>query len=57
MRKKIKALKKGEKFNFCNTVYIVSQRFSQWKKSDDPYLKTTDGQLWYNDELEVEVVN
>jgi hypothetical protein len=54
--KKIKQLKKKDKFKFNGKIYEVSQKFSQWKKNDDPYLKTTDGQLWYNEELEVDSI-
>lgn len=56
MKKKIKDLKKGDKFQFNDFIYKVAQKFSQWKQADDPYLKTTDGQLWYNEDLEVEYV-
>lgn len=52
----LKDLKKNDKFVFNSITYTVSQRYSEWKKNDDPYLKTTDGQLWYNEELEVEKV-
>ena len=51
----IKNLVKNDKFKFNNKEFIVKQKFSQWKENDDPYLKTTDGQLWYHDELLVEI--
>jgi hypothetical protein len=56
METTIKDLKKTDKFKFNNTVYTVRQKFSNWKKNDDPYLLTVCGQIFYNDELEVEKV-
>jgi len=56
MQTTIKDLKKTDKFKFNNTVYTVRQKFSNWKKNDDPYLLTVCGQIFYNDELEVEKV-
>ena len=53
----IKDLKKNDKFIFNYTTYTVRQKFSDWKKDDNPYLKTTDGHLWWFDELEVEAVD
>lgn len=56
METTIKDLKKNDKFKFNSTVYTVKQKFSNWKKNDDPYLLTTSGDIFYNDELEVEKV-
>ena len=56
MQTTIKDLKKTDKFKFNNTVYTVRQKFSNWKKNDDPYLLTVCGQIFYYDELEVEKV-
>lgn len=56
METTIKDLKKNDKFKFNSTVYTVKQKFSNWKKNDDPYLLTTLGDIFYNDELEVEKV-
>lgn len=56
MKKRIKDLKKGEKFLFNDTVYAVKQRFSDWKKNDEPYLTTLCGVKFEWDELEVESV-
>ena len=55
MKKELKSLKKGDIFIFNDTTFVVAQKYSQWTKSDDPYLKTSDGQLWYNESLEVEL--
>jgi len=52
----IKSLKKGSKFKFNYTIYEVKQKFSDWKKNDEPYMITTCGQLFYFDELEVELI-
>jgi len=52
----IKDLKKGESFKFNDKVYIVRRKFSDWKKDDNPYLITTDGEIFYHDELEIEKV-
>jgi hypothetical protein len=53
----IKSLKKGSKFKFNDTIYTVKQKFSDWKKDDNPYLMTTCGQVFWYDELEVEAVS
>lgn len=52
----IKSLKKGDSFKFNNTIYTVKQKFSDWKKDDEPYLITNCGQIFWFDELEVELV-
>ena len=52
----IKTLKKGSQFKFNNTIYTVKQKFSDWKKNDEPYLTTFCGQVFWFDELEVELV-
>jgi hypothetical protein len=49
----IDKLKKGDKFKFNNSVYIVKQKFSDWKKNDEPYLVTQCGQVFWFGELEV----
>jgi hypothetical protein len=56
MKTLLKNLKKGNEFRFNNTIYIVKQRFLDWKKNDEPYLRTTDDQLWWHGELEVEAI-
>jgi hypothetical protein len=53
----IKSLKKGSQFKFNYTIYTVKQKFSDWKKDDNPYLMTTCGQVFWYDELEVEAVS
>ncbi len=53
----IKSLKKGNQFKFNDTTYTVRQKFSDWKKNDDPYLATECGEFFYYDELEVELVD
>jgi hypothetical protein len=52
----IKTLKKGNQFKFSDTVYTVKQKFADWKKNDEPYLITTCGQVFWFDELEVEII-
>lgn len=56
MKTIIKNLKKGDKFRFNNITYTVKQKFSDWKKDDEPYLKTQSGDVFWFDELEVELV-
>lgn len=56
MKKLIKDLKKGEKFKFNDTIYVVKQKYSDWKKNDEPYLKTVCGTYFEHDELEVESI-
>ena len=53
MKTLIKNLKKGDKFKFNETIYTVKQKFSDWKKDDNPYLMTVCGQVFWYDELEV----
>ena len=53
MKTLIKNLKKGDKFKFNETIYTVKQKFSDWKKDDNPYLMTVCGQVFWHDELEV----
>lgn len=55
MKIKIKDLKKGDEFKFNQTYYIVKQKFSDWKKNGEPYLKTNCGQIFWFDELEVQI--
>lgn len=52
----IKDLKKGSKFKYNDTIYTVKQKYSDWKKDDEPYLITVCGQIFYYDELKVELV-
>lgn len=52
----IKDLKKNDKFKFNNTIYAVKQKFSNWKKDDNPYLLSENGDVFYNEELEVEKI-
>ena len=56
MKKLIKDLKKGEKFKFNDTIYVVKQKYSDWKKDDEPYLTTVCGNIFWFDELEVESI-
>lgn len=49
----INKLKKGDLFIFNDTTYEVKQKYSNWKKNDEPYLLTRCGQIFYYDELEV----
>ena len=51
----IKDLKKGNTFKFNNKIFIVRQKFSDWKKDGEPYLKTVCGQVFWYEDLEVEV--
>lgn len=57
MEKTIKDLKKNEKFRFNDTVYIVKQKFADWKKNGEPYLVTSCGEKFWYEELIVEPVN
>ena len=52
----IRELKKGNKFKFNDIIYTVKQKFSDWKKDDEPYLVTICGKVFYHDELEVELI-
>lgn len=52
----LKSLKKGNQFKFNYTVYTVKQKFRDWKKDDSPYLMTTCGQVFWYDNLEVELL-
>lgn len=51
----IQDLKKRDQFKFNDKVYIVKQKFSDWKKNDEPYLTTICGQVFWFNELEVEL--
>lgn len=51
----IKDLKKYQRFYFNNKPYTVKQRFSDWKKDDNPYLKTECGEVFWFDELIVKI--
>jgi hypothetical protein len=53
---KISELKKGDKFIFNNKEYTVKQRFSDWRKNDEPYMITKCGQIFWHDELEVDKI-
>jgi hypothetical protein len=55
MKVPIKLLKKGSRFKFNDTIYIVKQKFSDWRKDDEPYLTTFCGEVFWFDELEVEL--
>jgi len=57
MKTVIKDLKKGERFRFNNMIHVVRQKFSDWRKNDEPYLKTECGQVFWHGELEVEIVS
>lgn len=50
----IKDLKKGDSFKFNETTYTVKQKYSDWKKDGEPYLKVSNGEIFWLDELEVE---
>lgn len=57
MKTLIKDLKKGDRFRFNNMIYVVRQKFSDWRKNDEPFLKTECGQVFWHDELEVELIS
>lgn len=50
---RISELKRGDVFKFNSEFYTVKQKFSNWKKGDEPYLVTGCGTLFYDEELEV----
>jgi len=52
----IRNLKKNNEFKFNDIVYTVKQKFSDWKKDDCPYLMTYCGQVFWHDELEIELL-
>jgi len=52
----IKQLKKGNQFKFNGNTYTVKQKYSNWKKDNEPYLLTSCGQFFFYDEIEVEFV-
>lgn len=52
----IKDLKKNDYFKFNHKIYKVKQKYSDWKKYDEPYLLTYCGEVFYHDELEVEKI-
>lgn len=52
----IKTLKKGNQFKFNDTIYTVKQKFADWKKNGEPYLVTVSGEVFWHDELEVELI-
>lgn len=52
----IKSLKKGDQFKFNNTTYTVKQKYSDWKKNGESYMVTTNGQIFWFNELEVEAI-
>lgn len=54
MKENIKNLKKGDSFKFNNTTYTVKQKYSDWKKDGEPYLKVSNGEIFWFGELEVE---
>ena len=56
MTKQIKDLKKNNVFKFNDKEYRVKQKFSDWKKDGEPYLMTYCGQVFWFDELEVELL-
>jgi hypothetical protein len=56
MKRIIKELKKNDIFIFNNREYVVKQKFSDWKKTGEPYMITKCGQMFGFDELEVEKV-
>lgn len=49
----IKDLKKGDRFGFNGKIYTVKQKFSDWRKDDEPYLMTVCEHKFWFDELEV----
>ena len=57
MKTLIKDLKKGNRFRFNGMIHVVRQKFLDWRKNDEPYLKTECGQVFWNDELEVELIS
>lgn len=56
MKTFIKTLKKGDKFKFNDRTYIVKQKYSDWKKDGEQYMVTVCGQVFWFDELEVELI-
>lgn len=57
MKTIISELKKGDRFMFNGKVYIVKQKFCEWSRNDDAYLKTECGEKFYHEELDVEKLN
>ena len=57
MKVKITELKKGDKF-FLDKEYTVIQKYFDWRRDGEPYLKATSGIIrgikFYNKDLEVE---
>ena len=52
----IKALKKNDKFKFNENIYIVKQKYSNWKKDNEPYLLANNGEIFYHGELDIELI-
>lgn len=53
----IKDLKKGNRFRFNDTIYTVKQKFADRKRNNEPYLITECGEIFWFDELEVELIS
>jgi len=56
MIKQNKDLKKGDNFYFSGKIYTVKQKFSDWRKNDEPFLKTVNGDVFWFDELDVDLI-
>lgn len=53
----IKQLKKKDSFKFNDKFYSVKQKWSNWKKNDEPYLLTECGEIFYYENLEIIKIN
>lgn len=53
MKTTIINLKKGQQFIFNDKTYTVKQKFSDWKKNNEPYLITKCSTVFWNEDLEV----
>jgi len=53
----ISELKKGNTFKFNDITYTVRQKFADWRRNDEPYLKTECGQIFWSGDLKVKSIN
>ena len=56
MKTIISKLKKGDRFKFNDMIHVVRQKYNDWRKNDEPYLRTECDQYFWHDELEVELL-
>jgi hypothetical protein len=56
MKTIISKLKKHDRFRFNGIIHVVTQKYSDWRKDNEPYLKTDCRNIFYNGELEVELI-